>query len=222
MPRVLPRGIRTIGPGGKGLRRITQGYDFSPSWSPSSRRIVFKRGISLYTVSRHGGPVTRVTPPGSEYGAPDWSPNGLKIGAVGGPGIYTMNPDGTDLTQILLTNEPDPDLSWRPRCNIRGTRGGDTLSGTIARELICGYDGNDIVYDSRANDAVFAGEGNDRVYGGRGEGRARRRGRKRPAGRRPGKGFPERARRIPGNDVLLGGADDDVCIADPGDIAIGC
>src|SRR6266508_2425702 len=66
-----------------------------------------------------------------------------------GPGIYTMNPDGTDLTQILLTNEPDPDLSWRPRCNIRGTRGGDTLSGTIARELICGYAGNDIVYASR-------------------------------------------------------------------------
>jgi hypothetical protein len=60
-----------------------------------------------------------------------------------------MNPDGTDLTQILLTNEPDPDLSWRPRCNIRGTRGGDTLSGTIPRELICGYAGNDIVYASR-------------------------------------------------------------------------
>jgi len=46
MPRVLPRGIRTIGPGGKGLRRTTQGYDFSPSWSPSSRRIVFTQGIS--------------------------------------------------------------------------------------------------------------------------------------------------------------------------------
>ena len=115
-----------------------------------------------------------------------------------GPGIYTMNPDGTDLTQILLANEPDPDLSWRPRCNIRGTRGGDTLSGNYRAGAHLRLRRQRHRLRLPANDAVFAGEGNDRVYGGRGRDVLAGGAGSDRAGRRPGKGFPERARRNSG------------------------
>jgi Ca2+-binding RTX toxin-like protein len=133
-----------------------------------------------------------------------------------------MHPDGTDLTQILLTNEPDPDLSWRPRCNIRGTRGGDTLSGNYRAGAHVRLRRQRHRLRLPANDAVFAGEGNDRVYGGRGRDvLAGGAGSDRLVGG-PGRDFLSAQDGIPGNDVLLGGADDDVCVADPGDIAIGC
>jgi Ca2+-binding RTX toxin-like protein len=51
---------------------------------------------------------------------------------------------------------------------------------------------------------LAGGAGSDRLVGG------------------PGRDFLSAQDGIPGNDLLLGGADDDVCIADPGDLTIGC
>jgi Ca2+-binding RTX toxin-like protein len=54
-------------------------------------------------------------------------------------------------------------------CNVSGSPGAETLTGTAGRDRICAYGGSDTVNAGAGNDIVFAGKGNDTVNGSAGK-----------------------------------------------------
>jgi Tol biopolymer transport system component len=170
----------TVGRDGKGAQRLarTAGYDIEPSWSRDGSKIAFVRGPAVWTMNVDGTGQTRIGP-GSE---PVWGPSGLAFvrgnriwsggkpvtpsslvahwpafsrdgkklafagdhGDCGEPGIYVAGADGSGLKK----------LSGRD-CRIFGTARGETIRGTVAR---------DIIYPGGGHDTVFAGAGVDDVH----------------------------------------------------------
>ena len=67
-------GIYVINRDGTGLRQLTRGDDYSPSWSPNGKRIVLERDVlnetselisaSLFVVDADGTSLQRLTGPG--------------------------------------------------------------------------------------------------------------------------------------------------------------
>jgi Ca2+-binding RTX toxin-like protein len=53
-------------------------------------------------------------------------------------------------------------------CDITGTAGNDTITGTNASERICGLGGNDTISGGGGDDEILGEEGNDRINGGDG------------------------------------------------------
>ncbi len=60
-------------------RRLTFRGGASPDCSPNGRWIAFRRGPHLYTISRSGKPLRKLTSNGVVTGAPSFSPNGQLI-----------------------------------------------------------------------------------------------------------------------------------------------
>lgn len=116
------------------------------------------------------------------------------------------------------------------RCTIKGTRGTDILGGTARADVICGFGGNDIISGRGGNDTIYGGGGNDilngnsggdRIIGatgkdvmngGTGIDRLYGRGGRDVLNIRDGRG----------GDLANGGADRDVCSADPRDKVTRC
>jgi TolB protein len=118
-----------VRPDGSGLRRLTRdsAHEQSAAWSPDGKAIAYERwgrGVpnSIYTISVHGGRVTRLTRGVRTIDEePSWSPNGKQIMFVRQDaksfrdlGLWVMNADGSDQHQIfpLLTGASDP--VWAP------------------------------------------------------------------------------------------------------------
>jgi hypothetical protein len=237
-------GLFFIRPSGRGLHPLNTGLSCAPAgdsgfhskavWSPDGQQLAFTHSCwdpaeeivssAIYTIRLDGSGLRQITFGGS-YEAPEWSPNGKKIvfasdDEVAETAIYSIRADGTGGRTLVATDARRP--SWQPRCNVRGTRGSDTLVGSAIRELICGFDGDDVVRAGGSNNSIFAGGGDDRLVGGPewdvlvgGLGRDRLRG-------GAGNDLLNARDGIGGNDVLVGGDGNDICIADRGDIKIGC
>jgi TolB protein len=89
-------------------RRLTRGFDESPSFSPSSRRIAFERGpgqvgsgVRIYSQGR--------SRPLVAGGDPSWSVNGL-IAFVDQGVIRVVRPDGSGSRAVIRGADP----SWSP------------------------------------------------------------------------------------------------------------
>ncbi len=69
----------SVGAHGNGVRRLTDGYDFKPDWSPASRWIVFLRQwqghMELFIVRSDGNGVTQLTDDGADKDGPRWRPD---------------------------------------------------------------------------------------------------------------------------------------------------
>ena len=126
----LPAGIGQAVGGGNlvagALHRLTDhsGWDFSPSFSPDGRHIVFEsyraehddnnHTADIYVMGSDGSNLTRLTDAPSDDSFPSFSPDGRHIAFVsdrdGNRDIYVMGSDGSNPTR--LTDAPSDD--WRP------------------------------------------------------------------------------------------------------------
>ena len=124
---------------GGNLQRLTENRnnDWSPSWSPDGKRIVFKSDrdghfmnlprptTEIYVMDADGRNQQNLTNNPSSDGSPSWSPDGQRIAFDSnreGPfnwEIYVIDADGRNLQR--LTNNPDDDgwaddryPSWSP------------------------------------------------------------------------------------------------------------
>lgn len=108
------KGIGTVGPDGRGYKRITAGDDSTPSWSPDGSRIAFARrsgGQSdVWVVNADGSRLRRLTSaPGAES-HPSWSPDGSKIAYDSAAGISLMRASGGSSSFVAAGSDP----AWSP------------------------------------------------------------------------------------------------------------
>ena len=117
-----PGGIFTVAPNGKDVKRLTEGNDDDPGFSPNGKWIVFTRDQGkqgLYRVKADGSHLKRLTNDPSDDNAA-FSPDGEKIvfsrglqqpvkrGMIAdGPDIWVMRADGSH--EHALTSNPAPD-----------------------------------------------------------------------------------------------------------------
>ena len=128
--------IYVMDAGGGNQRRLTEnrGDDWSPSWSPDGKRIIFVSDrdghpdvipgwftSEIYVMDADGGnPQNLTNTPLLDDKSPSWSPNGKRIAFMSRRkgnftfGIYVMDADGGN--QLILTNNPldDRNPSWSP------------------------------------------------------------------------------------------------------------
>jgi WD40 repeat protein len=103
--------IAVVGTDGRGLRRLTSGYDGAPSWSPDAKALVFHRSVgapkkldedAVVVKPLRGKP--RILARGGGLGAPLWSPDGRWIAyqRSQGPrvGLYLVRPNGRGLHRV--------------------------------------------------------------------------------------------------------------------------
>lgn len=128
-PRVFTVGIdgSDISPASSGQG----GSDFSPSWSPDGKQIVFaairNEDWGIWVVNADGTGEHAIVGPGRYVDDPVWSPDGELIAFVGNPrtpdyspddAVYVMRPDGTDIER-LSNRDLDKygvagDIAWQP------------------------------------------------------------------------------------------------------------
>jgi len=87
------------------------------AWSPDSSRLVFASGGEIFTVTRDGSRLRKLThSPGAWDRAPTWSPDGTKIAWLRGGNVHVMNADGSAKTRITsLRATPKGPPVWSPR-----------------------------------------------------------------------------------------------------------
>src|SRR5262245_56361985 len=96
--------------------------DFSPSWSPDGRRLVYaSRGggaINLYLVSSAGGTPVPLTHDQYINTHPDWSRDNRRIvfssNRSGSSQIWSMSVDGADLRQLTNLRGFCVEPRWSP------------------------------------------------------------------------------------------------------------
>jgi TolB protein len=96
-----------MSPDGSDVRRLTDGVDEYPTWSPDSRQIGFGRGLPLsdiWVVDRDGSHERQLTSDPDPEWLPAWSPDGREIaytrGFEGHGTIWVMAADGSDQRQL--------------------------------------------------------------------------------------------------------------------------
>lgn len=117
--------IWIVNPDGTGLKRITTGTDWEPSWSPNCDRIVFQRRLSvwsLFIVNIDGTGLKQITFGTKNDWEPNWSPVNEQIVFQSKRtrywSLWIVNSDGSGLKQLTngKTSE-DTDPSWSPDGN---------------------------------------------------------------------------------------------------------
>src|SRR4051794_18704855 len=108
----------TVRADGTGLERLTDNCpvsDSTPAWSPSGQQLVLSRFGSLWTMSRDGGNLSRLTCPaagfydeGGDYW-PEWSPDGRSIAFDRYGEVFLMAANGDD--QRLVAKGELPSFS---------------------------------------------------------------------------------------------------------------
>jgi Tol biopolymer transport system component len=123
----------TMNADGSRRRRVTRSgpaADYSPSWAPDGRRIVFRTERGRYVRDPHGsgaegifvinadGLHERQIQPRTGGLFPSWAPNGKKIAYTGlkpgGDGIFLMNPDGTKKQDLHTKSVAAEGAVWSP------------------------------------------------------------------------------------------------------------
>jgi tol-pal system beta propeller repeat protein TolB len=134
------RGIWIVEPGGE-ERRLTNGQDYRPSWSPDGERIAFQRfdgdGSDLYLMDADGLRVRALTRRGGYY-HPAWSPDGSQIvcGRVGNRRgeIVLMDADGSNQVRLTHNRWEETHPEWSPdgsRIAFASRRGGSAGSADV-------------------------------------------------------------------------------------------
>jgi Tol biopolymer transport system component len=135
-------------------RRLTDGQDYGPAWSPDGRWIVLQRfdggGSDLYAVRANGRGLRALTTEGRNCGSA-WSPDGSTIAFAsrrlrGNFAIWLVAPDGSGLRRLTAMPARDTGPAWSPHgrslvfSSERGRRGDEDLyliqpDGTRMRRL---------------------------------------------------------------------------------------
>jgi PAP2 superfamily/WD40-like Beta Propeller Repeat/RTX calcium-binding nonapeptide repeat (4 copies) len=218
---------------GSGIRRLTRtkAFDGSPSWSPDGSRIAFfslpaTRDAELAWVDVESRAVTRLTDNTRHDFDPAWSPDGKKLvferRVNGRWDIYTKRAaPGNRATNLTRDGSIDWYPDWQPSCHLRASPG-TSLTGSGSPELLCGSEvgdsisgtgGNDSLFGYDSDDALDGGDGNDILVGGAGIDTL-------TGG--PGDDLLNVLDGMPGDTIDAGGDPRDLCLADPGDLVIGC
>lgn len=113
-------GIFSIEPDGSDLRRLSNGFDVGPSWSPDGKRLLYVDAIDgdVWKMHANGTRKRRLTRNGSSF-EPSWSPNGKRVAytkfksdkhecCVGD--IFTMRADGSHRKPVSTS----PNFEFRP------------------------------------------------------------------------------------------------------------
>ena len=124
--------IYVIDADGKNQQRLTnnRSNDWSPSWSPDGKRIVFSArreghfrndllGITdeIYVMDADGGNQQRLTNNRSNDWSPSWSPDGKRIVFTmsdNGTEIYVMDADGGNQQRLTNNRSNDDQPAWSP------------------------------------------------------------------------------------------------------------
>jgi tol-pal system beta propeller repeat protein TolB len=116
------QGIYVRNPDGVNEFQVTETPDYSPIWSPDSRRLAFLSdrdgNPEIYVMDADGAHVKRLTENDAlEYDI-SWSPNGQSILFVserdGNPEIYTITKDGARPTRLTFNTVVDNQPVWSP------------------------------------------------------------------------------------------------------------
>jgi len=107
-------GIFVADADGTHARRVTDGKDSFPTWSPDGRSLAFARASgkrsSIYVVGTDGRGLRRLTSGNVQDGQPDWSPNGALIAftrkSAHGTQVVTIGPSGAGLHVLVPGSTP--------------------------------------------------------------------------------------------------------------------
>jgi Tol biopolymer transport system component len=213
---------------GSSRRRIATGY--APSFSPRGDQVAFLlgdragRSIGHWVVRTDGTGLRRVFARGFPWGSgahgsvryrPRWSPDGTRLAVTA-----RTSCNGASVWLVAISSGSS---RWLTNdCRVRGTSGGDRLSGTPDRDIVFALGGDDVVDTNPGEQHLYSGRpDSDEVYAGAGHDRVRVRLGNDIVSGGPGddrlegdRGF-DRLLGGPGRDVVSGGAGADrVFVAD--------
>jgi len=126
-PGGTEEGIYTMDSNGGHVRRVTDGPDLFPEWSPDGTRIAFVRGgyaeatddepspayanRNVWVANSDGSGLRQVTD-GRWHGSADWSPDGQRLVSDSDPGVVEIGVNGKDRRVLLEGEYGGP--SWSP------------------------------------------------------------------------------------------------------------
>ena len=126
-PGGTEEGIYTMDADGGHVRRVTDGPDLFPEWSPEGTQIVFVRGgyaeitdddpspayanRNVWVATSDGSGLRRVSD-GHWHGSADWSPDGQRLVTDADSDVVELGVDGSDRRVLLEGEYGDP--SWSP------------------------------------------------------------------------------------------------------------